>query len=80
MRIDVENDAIEKIVEKLDEVASRASTRRDVPQLVDALRDAVATLTHLGTPSTRMTPQQRSKLADDALDRIAHTLGLRARE
>jgi hypothetical protein len=67
----------EKITEKLDEIASRAGSRRDVAQLVDALRDAVATITQFGTPPARMTPQQRSKMADDALDRVARLLGLR---
>jgi hypothetical protein len=70
---------IEKITEKLDEISPRAVNRRDVPQLVDALRNAVATIAQLGNPPTRMTPQQRSKLADDALERIAHILGLRSR-
>ncbi|HLI81973.1 MAG TPA: hypothetical protein VKV03_18420 [Candidatus Binataceae bacterium] len=68
---------IEKITEKLDEIASRAGNRRDVPQLVDALRDAIATIEHLGTSLTRMTPQKRSKMAEDALDRIAQLFGLR---
>lgn len=67
---------IEKITEKLDEIASRAANRRDVPQLVDALRDAVATITRLGAPQSRRTPQKSSKMADDSLDRIAHILGL----
>jgi hypothetical protein len=68
---------IEKIVEKLDEIASRASNRRDVPQLVDALRDAVTTVERLGSPTNRTTPKQRSKMAEDTLGRIAQTLGAR---
>ena len=70
---------IEKITEKLDEISSRAVNRRDVPQLVDALRNAVATIAHLRNPPTRMSPQQRSKFADDSLERIAHILRLRSR-
>jgi hypothetical protein len=68
---------IEKIVEKLDEIASRASNRRDVPQLVDALRDAVTTIERLGSPTNRTTPKQRPKMAEDTLSRIAQTLGTR---
>jgi hypothetical protein len=62
---------IEKITAKLDEIASRAGNRRDVPQLVDAMRDATKTIACLGSP---MTPKQRSKLAEYILDRIARTL------
>jgi len=68
---------IEKITEKLDEIASRATNRRDVSQLVDALRDAVATIERLGSPTRRATPRQRSKVVEDTLGRIAHTLGAR---
>jgi len=68
---------IGKITEKLDEIGSRSNMRRDVPHLIEALTDAVATIGHLCDPKTRMTPQQRSKLADDALDRVADILGER---
>ena len=67
---------IEKITEKLDEIASRASNRRrDVGQLVDALRVAVSTIAMLGAPPTRMTPNERLKVCDDAIERIARELG-----
>jgi hypothetical protein len=53
---------IEKITEKLDEIASRASNRRrDVGQLVDALRVAVSTIAKLGAPPTEMTPEEAPK-------------------
>ena len=68
---------IEKITEKLDEIGSRSNMRRDVPHLIEALTDGVATIGHLSDPKTRMTPQQRYKLADDALDRVADILGER---
>jgi hypothetical protein len=67
---------IEKITEKLDEIASRAGTRRrDVGQMVDALRVAVSTIVILGAPPTRMTPKERLKVCDDAIERIAQELG-----
>src|SRR2546427_10809019 len=66
---------IEKITEKLDEISSRASKRRDVGQLIAALRDAVSTITMLGSPPTRITPKQRLKVCDDAIERIARELG-----
>jgi hypothetical protein len=66
--------AIQKITEKLDEISRRASNRRDVPQLTRALTDAVATIARLGNPKVRMTPQQRSKLADVTLESIADLL------
>jgi hypothetical protein len=66
---------LEKITEKLDEIASRVSNRRDVPQLIDVLRDAVATIARLGSATSRTTPQQRSKVAEGTLGQIAHTLG-----
>ena len=67
---------IEKITKKLDEIASRASNRRvTVGQLVDALRVAVSTIAMLGAPPTRMTPKQRLKVCDDAIERIARELG-----
>jgi hypothetical protein len=66
---------IEKITEKLDEMSSRASRRRDVGQLVDALRAAVSTIAMLGTPPTEMTPEERLKVCDDAFERIAQELG-----
>jgi len=68
---------VEKISEKLDEIAARSRKRRDVGQLVDSLREAVATITHLDPPPARMTPRERSKFANDSLERIAHLLGLR---
>jgi hypothetical protein len=68
--------ALEKVTVKLDEIASRASNRRpDVGQLVDALRVAVSTIAMLGAPPTRMTPKQRLKVCDDAIERIAQELG-----
>ena len=68
--------ALEKVTLKLDEIASRASNRRrDVGQLVDALRVAVSTIAMLGAPPTRMTPKQRLKVCDDAIERIAQELG-----
>jgi hypothetical protein len=67
---------LEKVTVKLDEIASRASNRRrDVGQLVDALRVAVSTIAMLGAPPTRMTPKQRLKACDDAIERIAQELG-----
>ena len=66
---------IEKITEKLDEIASRASTRRDVGQLVDALRGAVSTIAKLGALPTEMTPKERLKVCDDDIERIAQELG-----
>ncbi|MGB6562287.1 MAG: hypothetical protein WBE69_06750 [Candidatus Binataceae bacterium] len=66
---------IEKIAAKLDEIASRASTRRDVGQLVDALRDAVSTIVMIGAPPTEMTPEERLRLCYDAMERIAQELG-----
>jgi hypothetical protein len=66
---------IEKISEKLDEIASRAFTRRDVGQLVDALRGAISTIAKLGALPTDMTPQERLKVCDDAIERIARELG-----
>jgi hypothetical protein len=66
---------IEKITEKLDEIASRASKRRDVGQLVRALRVAVSTITMLAAPETRMTPEARLKVSDDTIERIARELG-----
>ena len=66
---------LEKVTEKLDEIASRASTRRDVGQLVDALRSAVSTIAMLGAPPTRMTAKERLKVCDDAIERIARELG-----
>ena len=67
---------LEKVTVKLDEIASRASNRRrDVGQLVDALRVAVSTIAMLGAPPTRMTPKQRLKVCDDAIERIAQELG-----
>jgi hypothetical protein len=66
---------IEKIAAKLDEIASRASTRRDVGQLVDALRYAVSTIATLGAPPTEITPEERLKACDDAFERIAQELG-----
>jgi len=66
---------IERITEKLDEIASRASRRRDVGQLVVALRDAVSTIAMLGAPPTRMTKKERLKVCDDAIERIAQELG-----
>jgi hypothetical protein len=68
--------ALEKVTVKLDEIASRASNRRrDVGQLVDALRVAVSTIAMLGAPPTRMTPEERQKVCDDAIERIAQELG-----
>ena len=67
--------ALEKVTVKLDEIASRASARRDVPQLVEALRVAVSTIAMLGDPPTRMTPKERLKVCDDAVERIAQELG-----
>jgi hypothetical protein len=68
--------ALEKVTVKLDEIASRASNRRrDVGQLVDALRVAVSTIAMLGAPPTRMTPKVRHKVCDDAIERIAQELG-----
>jgi hypothetical protein len=67
---------LEKVTEKLDEIASRASRRRrDVGQLVDALRAAVSTIVMLGAPPTEMTPEERLKVCDDAIERIAEELG-----
>jgi hypothetical protein len=66
---------IEKIAAKLDEIASRASTRRDVGQLVDALRGAVSTIAKLGALPTEMTPEERLRLCYDAMERIAQELG-----
>jgi type VI protein secretion system component VasF len=66
---------IEKIAAKLDEIASRASTRRDVGQLVDALRDAVSTIAKLGALPTEMTPEERLRVCYDAMERIAQELG-----
>jgi hypothetical protein len=66
---------IEKITEKLDEIASRASTRRDVGQLVDALRGAVSTIAMLGAPPTEIAPEERLRVCDDAFERIAQELG-----
>jgi hypothetical protein len=66
---------IEKITEKLDEIASRAFKRRDVGQLVDALRRAVSTIAELGAPATRMTSRERLRVCDDAIERIAQELG-----
>jgi hypothetical protein len=68
---------IKRITAKLDEIASRSSTRRDVGQLVAALRGAVSTIAMLGAPPTRMMPKDRlRKYADDALERIAQELGV----
>ena len=67
---------IEKITEKLDEIASRASTRRDVGQLVDALRSAVSTIVMLGAPPTQITPEERLRVCYDAMEWIAQELGL----
>jgi hypothetical protein len=66
---------IEKIAAKLDEIASRASTRRDVGQLVDALRGAVSAIAKLGALPTEMTPKERLKVCDDGIERIAQELG-----
>jgi hypothetical protein len=66
-----------KTSEKVDEIASRARNRRDVPQLVDALRDALAAIERLGSPTNRTTPKQRSKMVEETLGRIARTLGAR---
>jgi hypothetical protein len=66
---------IEKIAAKLDEIASRASTRRDVGQLVDALRGAVSTIAKLGALPTEMTPEERLTVCYDAMERIAQELG-----
>jgi len=66
---------IEKIAAKLDEIASRASSRRDVGQLVDALRGAVSTIAKLGALPTEMTPEERLRVCDDAMERIALELG-----
>ena len=67
---------LEKVTEKLDEIASRASRRRrDVGQLVDALRGAVSTIAKLGAPPIEMTPEERQKVCDDAIERIAEELG-----
>jgi hypothetical protein len=68
---------IEKITEKLNEIASRASTRRDVGQLVDALRGALSTIAKLAALPTEMTPQERLRICDDAIERIARELGSR---
>jgi hypothetical protein len=66
---------IEKITEKLDEIASRAGTRRrDVGQLVAALRVAVSTITRLGAPAPRMTTRERLKMCDDAIEQVARHL------
>jgi hypothetical protein len=65
----------EKITRKLDEIASRASRRRDVRQLVDALRAAVSTITMLGGTPTQMTPEERLQICTDAIERIAQELG-----
>jgi hypothetical protein len=67
--------AIEKIVAKLDEIASRSSTRRDIGQLIAALRDTVSTIAMLGAPPTRMTQKERLRICDDAIERIAQELG-----
>jgi hypothetical protein len=66
---------IDKITAKLDEIASRASTRRDVGQLVYALRGAVSTIAMLGASPTRMTSKERLKVCEDAIERIALELG-----
>ena len=76
-RDDIEMTTVERITEKLNEISSRASKRRDVPQLVNALTDAVATIVQLDTPPAQMSPRQRSRLANDTLDRIALILGAR---
>jgi hypothetical protein len=67
---------IEKITAKLDEIASRASKRRDVGQLVVALRSAVSAITMLGAEPTGMPPEERRlKICADAIERIAQDLG-----
>jgi hypothetical protein len=66
---------IEKIIAKLDEIASRASTRRDVGQLVDALRGAVSTIAKLGALPAEMSREERLRLCYDAMERIAQELG-----
>ena len=70
---------LEKITEKLDEIASRASRRRrDVGQLVDALRGAVSTIAKLGAPPTQMTPEERLKKYATTLSNVLRkSLGLR---
>ena len=67
--------AIERIAVKLDEMASRSSKRRDVGQLVAALRDAVSTIALLGASPAEITPEERLRICDDALERIAQELG-----
>jgi hypothetical protein len=66
---------IEKIAAKLDEIASRASSRRDVGQLVDALRGAVSTIAMLRALPTETTPEERLRVCDNAFERIAQELG-----
>jgi hypothetical protein len=67
--------AIERIAVKLDEMASRSSKRRDVGQLVAALTDAVSTIALLGASPTEITPEERLRICDDALERITQELG-----
>lgn len=65
---------IERITEKLDEIASRSAKRRDIAQMVDALRVAVSTIARLGTPDSRMTTRERLKMCDDAIEQVARHL------
>jgi hypothetical protein len=66
---------IEKITAKLDEIASRASTRRDVGQLVDSLRGRGIDDRQARRSATEMTPEERLRVCYDAMERIAQELG-----
>ena len=68
--------ALEKVTVKLDEIASRASNRRrDVGQLIDALGLRYRRLPCSGLRGLGVTPKQRLKVCDDAIERIAQELG-----
>jgi hypothetical protein len=69
------NETTKKITKKLDEIASRAFNRRDVRQLVDALRGTVSTIAILGAAATQMTPEERLQICTGAIERFAQELG-----